>query len=169
MSKKDKETIVHEKKRSLSKSPKAAKMRRKIVIQGLIEGKTIKDAAILAGYSPKTAGEQGAAILQHPQAKQEFSLIMERKGLTDEILAQKIKDLLDAQETKYFQKDGIVTDQRQVDALETQRKTVELATKLKGHLKDKSEVDINVGLMALVVAAVREKSGGGGFEDEFDV
>lgn len=163
----DKEVVTPVQKRSLSKSPKAAKMRRKMVMQGLIEGKTVKDAAISAGYSPKSAGQQGHEILSHPEAQQVFARVMEAKGLTDELLAQKIRDLLDAQETKYFQKDGIVTDQREVAALETQRKTAELATKLKGHLKDRSEIDVNIGLMALVVAAVRERSGED--EDPFDV
>ena len=62
---------------------------------------------------------------------------------------------MDAKKIEYFQKDGIVTDEREVEALETQRKTLELTTKLKGHLKERSEGDINIGLMQMVVQAVR--------------
>lgn len=159
--------VTNAQKRNLSKSPEAARIRRKMVIKGLIEGKTIKEAAISAGYSPQSAGQQGHSIISHPDAKREFARVMEEAGISDDFLAQKIKDLLGAQETKYFQKDGIVTDQREVAALETQRKTAELATKLKGHLKDRSEVDVNIGLMALVVAAVKGKPEDA--EDPFDV
>ncbi|MEI6315385.1 MAG: hypothetical protein WCO89_10985 [Syntrophus sp. (in: bacteria)] len=153
-------------KRRLSRAPEATRARRKMIIQAVIEGESLKDAAISAGYSPKTAGAQATAVMKHPEAQQAFARVMEEAGISDQILAQKIRDLLDAQETKYFQKDGIVTDQREVAALETQRKTAELAAKLKGHLKDRSEVDVNIGLMALVVAAVRERSEE---DDGFDV
>ena len=83
---------------------------------------------------------------------------MEEKGLTDNFLAAKVHSLVNAKQTLYFQKDGIVTDQREVEALETQRKTVELAAKLKGHLKDQAQGDKNIGLMALVVAAVKAEA-----------
>ena len=43
-----------------------------------------------------------------------------------------------------------------IEALETQRKTLELAAKLKGHLKEQSQLDVNVGIMALVVVALKE-------------
>jgi hypothetical protein len=80
---------------------------------------------------------------------------MEQAGLTDNFLAAKVYSLINAKKTEYFQKDGIVTDQREMEALETQRKTLELAAKLKGHLKDQSQGDINIGLMQMVVEAVK--------------
>ena len=83
---------------------------------------------------------------------------MEEEGISDNFLAGKIRSLITAKETRYFQKDGIITDSREVDALETQRKTVELAAKLKGHLKDQAQGDKNIGLMALVVAAVKAEA-----------
>ena len=83
-------------------------------------------------------------------------MIMEEAGLSDKFLAEKVKALVDAKQVLFFQKDGIVTDSREVDALETQRKTLELATKLKGHLREQSQLDVNVGIMALVVTAVKE-------------
>jgi phage terminase small subunit len=124
-------------------------------VKALINGENLKDVAISTGLSPKTAGSQATNILKHPQALKTFIRYMEENGISDDFLAAKIYNLINAKKTEYFQKDGIVTDQREVEALETQRKTLELATKLKGHLKDQSQVDVNIGIMAMVVAAVK--------------
>jgi len=153
-------------KKHAPKSRVVSRYRRRKIIEAALDCKDLKPVAISLGLSPKSADSQIQNIMREPAVQQAFTRVMEAEGISDQFLAQKIRDLLDAQETKYFQKDGIVTDQREVAALETQRKTTELAAKLKGHLKDRSEVDVNIGLMALVVAAVRERSGedDGGFD-----
>lgn len=132
-----------------------SKLRRHKLIEAALDGKPLKEVAISTGLSPKTAENQAIQILREPNVKKAFISILEEKGVTDIFLAEKTKALLDAKKTEYFQKDGIVTDEREVDALETQRKTLELATKLKGHLKERSEGDINIGLMQMVVQAVK--------------
>ncbi len=129
-------------------------MRRAKILQAAIEGKDITKAAIEAGLSPKSAGQQASQILNSPLAQRTFKMIVAERGVTDEFLAEKIRDLMDAKQTLYFQKDGQVTDERQIEALETQRKTCELVAKLKGLLREQSQVDINIGIMAMVVAAV---------------
>ena len=134
-------------------------LRRRLLIKGVLQGEHIKDVGIATGLSPKTASSTAGRILQEPQTQAAFISILEKKGVTDEFLAEKTKTLLNAKKTLFFQKDGEVTDEREVEALETQRKTLELATKLKGHLKDRSEVDVNIGIMAMVVAAVKGENG----------
>ena len=151
---------------AISRSPTARKIRTGMIINALMDGKNLRDAAISAGYSPNSASQAACEALKHPETKQLFAQVMERAGISDDFLARKIKNLLDAKETKHFQRDGVVTETREVDALETQRKTTELATKLKGHLKDRSEVDINIGLMAMVVAAVKTVPGDDGGEND---
>jgi hypothetical protein len=157
---KPKKKSAEQPKHHAPKSRILSKLRRRKIIEAALDGKPLKEIAISTGLSPKSAAQQATKILQQPLAQQAFAQVMEAQGISDEFLAQKVRNLLDAKEIKYFQKDGIVTDEREVDALETQRKTAELATKLKGHLKDRSEVDVNIGLMALVVAAVKVDSGG---------
>jgi len=154
--KKKQEILGEAKKKHAPKSPLAAKIRRNRLVKALINGENLKDVAISTGLSPKTAGSQATNILKHPQAQKMFARLMEEKGLSDNFLAEKVYSLINAKKVEYFQKDGIVTDEREVEALETQRKTLELATKLKGHLKEQSEGDINIGLMQMVVQAVRE-------------
>jgi hypothetical protein len=155
--KRSKKSLEQRKKKHAPKSPLAAKIRRNRLVKALFTGECLKDVAISTGLSPKTAGSQATNILKHPQALKTFIRYMEKEGLTDNFLAAKVHSLINAKKVVYFQKDGIVTDERIVDALETQRKTLELATKLKGHLKDRSEVDVNVGIMAMVVQAVKDE------------
>ena len=132
-----------------------SKIRRRKIIEACLDGKNLKDVAISTGLSPTSASAQVTSILKEPLTQHSFISIMDQEGISDKFLAKKAHFLLNAKKTEYFQKDGIVTDEREVEALETQRKTLELATKLKGHLKDRSEGDINIGLMQMVVQAVR--------------
>jgi len=57
---------------------------------------------------------------------------LEDNGLSENALKLKLLSLLEAKETKFFQHEGIVSDQREVDAIETQRRTLDMAMKLKG-------------------------------------
>ena len=61
---------------------------------------------------------------------------LDEHALSDTSLKCKIVDLMQAKETKFFQKDGKVTDQREVEAIEVQRKTLDMALKVKGLYKD---------------------------------
>lgn len=133
-------------------------VRRQKRIQGLIEGKAISEIAPTLGLSPKTARTQAHLMLHEPATQMSFIRILEESGLTDKFLADKIKCLINAETKQYFQKDGIVTDERELPAWETQRKTVELACKLRGHLKEQAQGDINIGLMQMVVSAINKPS-----------
>lgn len=53
-------------------------------------------------------------------------------GLSENQLKSKLVILLDAKQTKFFQKDGKVTDTREVEALEIQRKSLDMGFKVKG-------------------------------------
>jgi hypothetical protein len=131
--------------------------RRVIVMDALTEGKTQKEAGILAGFSAKTAQTAVSKICgREADTKKAFIQILEDEGLTDNFLGMKARSLIDAQQIHFFQKDGIVTDERSSPALETQRKTLELITKLKGHLKESSSSgDVSIGLMQVVVNAIQ--------------
>jgi len=157
---------VHRSKKSLEqpttqlpKSKYDIKRRAKIFTQSLLAGESRTQALVSAGYSLETAKTGDCALLKNPQYSKGFISILTEEGVTDKFLAAKTKALLDATKTEYFQKDGKVTDEREVAALETQRKTLELAAKLKGHLKERSEGDINISLMQMVVQAVKGDNG----------
>ena len=53
-------------------------------------------------------------------------------GLSENALRIKLLSLVEAKETKFFQHEGRVTDQREVEAIETQRRTLDMAIKVRG-------------------------------------
>jgi len=141
------------------KTRMAAKIRRRKIIEACLDGKNLREVAIETGLSPNTASQQVSGILKEAEVQGAFAMIMDEEGLTDKFLVNKVKSLLNARQVEYFSHMGEVTDERIVEALETQRKTLELAMKLKGHLREQVHVDADVGLMALVVQVMHSPGG----------
>lgn len=57
---------------------------------------------------------------------------LEENGLSDNALKGKLVQLLDAKETKFFQKDGKVMQVVEVESLGVQQKALDMALKVKG-------------------------------------
>ncbi|RJX19017.1 MAG: hypothetical protein C4575_09585 [Desulforudis sp.] len=57
---------------------------------------------------------------------------LDEHGLSESALKIKLVSLLNARETKFFAHEGRVVDEREVEAIEVQRRTLDLAFKLKG-------------------------------------
>ncbi len=72
-------------------------------------------------------GYQNSIILQPTIAKW-----LDEIGLSENALKEKLHQLVNARQTKFFQKDGLVTDTREVAALEVQRKSVDMGFKIHG-------------------------------------
>ena len=64
--------------------------------------------------------------------KDKISKWLDEVGLSENRLKLKLNSLMEAKETKFFQKDGMITDQVDVEAIETQRRTLDMAFKIKG-------------------------------------
>jgi len=141
--------------KQISKSPWELRKRARIYTQSLLAGESRSQALRNAGYAESVARNGQCALLQNPAHLKPFIQSLENKGVSDDFLAEKVRTLLDAHETIFFQKDGVVKGERSVPVWETQRKSAELALKLKGHLKEQSQLDVNIGLMAMVVSAVK--------------
>jgi DNA-binding CsgD family transcriptional regulator len=140
-----------------SKNRKLTQKRQKRLVEAAIKGEPLKEVAISLGYSPKSAETQAHHIVQKAQGNSSFVRTLEAHGLTDDFLAEKAKELLDADNHHFFAKDGVVTDERTSPAHETRRKTLEMIGKFKGHMQDKSAVDVQVGLMQVVVNTLQSK------------
>lgn len=128
-------------------------LRRQKLIAAALDGRPLREVGLETGLSPATVDSQISNIMKEPQVQQAFARILEEAGITDNFLASKLRELIDAKTVLFFQHQGQVTDQREVPALETQRKTVELVCRLAGHLKETATSTINnSGLMQIVVA-----------------
>ena len=138
-----------------TKSKKAVALRRNRLIKAVIDGEPLKKVAISMGISPHSASSTASQIINSPKGQSAYVRILEQRGLTDDYISQKAYDLLNADSTLYFAKDGIVTDSRKLPAWETQRKTLELVNRLKGHLKDNATTqDPSIMLMQVVVTQI---------------
>ena len=105
--------------------------------EGVIAGKSMYQAAIDAGYSKSYARNPSKALA--PNMRELFRKVLEHHAPIGK-LTKRIAEGLDAEETKFFQKDGIVTDGRNVIAWSERREAAALASRLLGVMPDRLEV-----------------------------
>lgn len=90
-------------------------------------------AAIKAGYKAKST--HTFAQLGYRTRKRlepQISKWLDEHGFSDAKLKAKVLALMEAKETKFFAHEGIVTDQRDVEALGIQVKALDMALNVKG-------------------------------------
>ena len=121
-------------------------VKQKKLIKGVAEGKTQKQAAIDAGYSPKCADEIASQQLNKDSVKQTLQQLMEKMGLSDDELLVKHKELLNA---KRQVSDG--TKLVDLPDYQTQIRALDSAYKLKGAYVEKREVVFPEGIAIDVV------------------
>jgi hypothetical protein len=121
------------------------------LIENLAGGATITDAAIEAGYSASsrmTAGQLGSQALESVRRK--MPEVLAAHGLTDDTLVQKLGSLLNAKETKFFQKDGKITDSVALEALGIQAQALDMAFNVRGAYPQRGGDGVNVGTVNIL-------------------
>lgn len=89
-------------------------------------GATRQEAVIAAGYSDPLA---------NPEASENVQIALRNailKAVPIRHIVKRLKQGIDCKETKFFQKDGIVTDERNVWNMSERRQYIELAAKFAG-------------------------------------
>lgn len=117
------------KKKARKKSAKyraSLKPRQQKLLQGLVDGKSVRKAALDAGYSKNTA-QHPADVLETQSMRQAL------RGLLapPEKIAQRINEGLDAMKTEFAKFEGAITDTRECVDFAERRQYAELACKLK--------------------------------------
>ena len=100
-------------------------------VQGRLDGKSKKQAALDAGYS-QTMAEHAADKIETKDVRDAFARLV-REMVPPELIAKTIADGIAATETKFFSHEGVVQDQRQVPAWSERRQYVELAAEYGGY------------------------------------
>lgn len=118
-----------------SKKPSA---RAKKYIQNKIAGMSDQQAALKAGYSPSTAIAASNNI-ESPRVKELMADILDRKGLTDDKLADSLKEGLENANRIHGTDDNFV----EVPDYPTRHRYLETALDLKG-LKKSGETTIHI-------------------------
>jgi hypothetical protein len=114
-------------KKKATKNRVKLKPRQVKLLEGLVEGKSMRSAALGAGYSANTANH-ASDLLDTVGMRAALANLL----APPEKIAQRINEGLDAMETKFFQFEGQVTDHRDVIAWSERRQYAELAARLKG-------------------------------------
>jgi hypothetical protein len=124
-------------------------MKQRKLVQGVAVGKTQKQAAIDAGYSPKTAQSIASQELNKANVIVALTDLMDNMGLSDAALLIKHRELLNAQKqisgVKDKSGDPMAADAGSLEFVEVpdypvQAKALEMAYKLKGKFVEKQEV-----------------------------
>jgi len=142
------------------KSRVAVKLRRKKIFKALAEGKTNQEAGVEAGLSPKTAADQVSQILSNPKVRSEFQKLLDN-AVPDSELSLKYKDLLSSKKcisalviapNGEGMKDAnsMTRDFVEVDDCAVQLKAADSISKLKGHLSEKHDVNLNIPITVVI-------------------
>jgi len=140
----------------------AVAMRRKKIIKALAEGKTLKEAGIIGGLSEKTAATQVFQNLQKPTMMNALVSAMEKRGITDDCLSERLHTLLYGKKviaanvfapgssTDLADAGSMTKDFVEVDDNVAIAKGIELACKIKGQFVDKHEVDMKAPIRVVI-------------------
>jgi hypothetical protein len=117
-------------------APKFSKLnlRKRLYLQGIVAGKSKRQAALDAGYSDQTALKAKASI-ETPDLQAAFARLV-RQRVPAHKLGQRIAEGLDAMETKFFHNKGVVTDSRDVVNYTERREYAKLAATFGGYASD---------------------------------
>ena len=110
------------------------------------KGMSKQKAALAAGYSPSVAKSVNAHI-ETPDVKLAFRQAIEKYAPYEKV-AQRVAEGLDANETKFFQKDGFVMESKDVIAWSERRMYAELAAQMGDYWTPKMQNQVGVFVVA---------------------
>jgi hypothetical protein len=114
------------------------------MVDAVNAGMSIPDAGMLAGYHSRTNADDA-----YREIRRQMILDLAKHGVGTDALAIKLKEKLDAKETRLFSKDGIITDAVDLEAHGIQLKAVELVTDILG-LRDSGNSGASVGAINIL-------------------
>lgn len=131
----------HESKRLRALKPKQQKF-----VLGMAAGLSPRRAALEAGFSEGTADNARKDVLEKPGVEAALKDVV-RRAIPNELLAERLREGVDAKRTEFFAHQGHVISKREVIDLGQRRQYIELAAKLGGQVKDSMEIDGHLELV----------------------
>jgi hypothetical protein len=117
-------------------NPTHLPLRRRAQLKRVINGESAKEASLAVGYKTARSGYNALA-----DTRKRLVTVMDHYGLTEQALIRDyLMPLLNATQTKFFAKDGIVMDERIVEDNDTRESALHMTWKLRGaYPKEQSE------------------------------
>lgn len=111
-----------------------------------IQGKSKEESKRIAQYGANTPT---SVIESSPNLRSALLSCMEKNGLTEQFLADKLKQGLEATKIQYFSKDGMVVDERVNPDHDIQHKYFTKALEIRGDIKSNAIETLNLGIVQL--------------------
>jgi hypothetical protein len=131
--------------------------RQRKFVEGKLQGKSSAAAARAAGYAESVALKANRLITRSPTVQAIFPDLLASCGASAELLAQRMREGLDAVAIRYFTHAGAVTDSRQVVDYAERRAMVELCLRVMGYLPA-AKVEHHITLEEILAQSWEDKS-----------
>lgn len=110
------------------KKKKGLTLKQSKLVQALPGSNSVAEAGARAGYFDRPTAHRALKSISERAPE-----VLERLGLTIEHVANNcLRPLLEAKETRFFQKDGIVMEERDVEALDIRLRAIDTWAKMMG-------------------------------------
>jgi phage terminase small subunit len=124
------------------KKERALTMKERRFIKALPESPSISAAMRTAGYAKSTVDQQPTNVLGKPRVLSAIQKAMEKAGISDMSLAEKIREGMNATKVIVATENGQITDERYYKDYSVQHKYLDTAHKLRGdYPSEKLEVE----------------------------
>ena len=129
-------------------------VRQRKYIKSILAGRSKAESVRIAGYGKSM---DSSHVEQTPKMKNALCEAMVRNGIDEESLSQKIKDGLNANETKFFSHEGIVTDQRDIPNYSVREKYLRDALEVRGEIRGNTIDSLSVGIIQIPAEVTKEQ------------
>jgi len=124
-------------------------LKEKKLLKGVVEGMSLKDAALSAGYSDKNPSQSAGQALKCIEDKDPDLFV--RNGLDDDaFLQQHVIPAMRAEQTQLATFEGRFSDERKVEAWTARMNAIGLIARMKGMIKEK-ESGSNLGVKVVII------------------
>lgn len=115
------------------------------ILAGMLEGKNMREAIVAAGLDISRGTNIVHTLRDH------LAVVLEDEGLTNtSIVREYLRPALDATETQFFSKDGIVCDERTIINWQARLNALNVLLRLKGSyhrdVEDNEDADTSRGI-----------------------
>ena len=115
-------------------------------LQGRIQGMSKKEAKEFAHYSPAMAP---SSVEREQGVQNALRVALEKVGVTDGMIADKLKNGLSSKKTIYSCFEGRISDEKEVPDNDVQHRYVRTILEIRGDLQSGQNMQVNLGLIGL--------------------
>ncbi|MGB8989260.1 MAG: hypothetical protein WCC37_21865 [Candidatus Sulfotelmatobacter sp.] len=136
--------------------------RQKKYLEGRTQGMTKREAKRYAQYAESTS----PARIENQSVRAAFARLI-KQAVPAHLLTKRIAEGVSAHETKFFQKEGVVTDQRDVVAWSERREYLKLAAEYGQYVEpDAKAGDVNVAVGFTLINGITKPRGRSQIKDD---